>query len=52
MPIHKPLNTSFYLLQIAISGNIQKDDRATHGIQVINNLYELKEWIRTSIVNK
>ena len=34
------------------SGNIQKDDMAAHGIQVINNLYELEEWVKTSIVNK
>ena len=34
------------------SGNTQKDDRAAHGIQVINNLYELEEWVKKSIVNK
>ena len=34
------------------SGIIQKDDMAAHGIQVINNLYELEEWVKTSIVNK
>ena len=34
------------------SGKTQKDDRAAHGIQVINNLYELEEWVKTSIVNK
>jgi len=31
------------------TGNIQKDDNAAHGIQVINNLNELEEWVKTSI---
>lgn len=28
------------------TGMIQKDDRAAHGIQVLNNINELEEWVK------